>query len=89
MLKSVAAAAIVAGRAGRRAVGVPVSVSRQCAAPVGVWAVRRAGRGGWALVFRRFVGFFRRFVGCPGAKRPAAPVRPAAQNRPASRPSRR
>lgn len=89
MLKSVAAAVIVAGRAGRRAVGVPVSVSRQCAAPVGVWAVRRAGRGGWALVFRRLVGFFRRFVGFPGRKRPAAPVRPAAQIRPASRPSRR
>lgn len=68
---------------------MPVSVSRRCAVPVGVWAVRRAGRGGWALVVRRFVGFFRRFVGCPGGKRPAAPVRPAAQNRPASRPSRR
>ena len=89
MLKSVAATAIVAGRAGRRAVGLPGSVSRRCAVPVGVWAVRRAGRGGWALVFRRFVGFFRRFVGCPGMKRPADPVRPAAQNRPASRPSRR
>lgn len=78
MLKSVAAAAIVAGRAGQRAVGVPVSVSRRCAVPVGVWAVRRAGRGGGAWVVRRFVGFVRRFVGCPGFKCPAAPGRPAA-----------
>ena len=68
---------------------MPVSVSRRCAVPVGVWAVRRAGRGGWAVVFRRFVGCVRRFVGFLGRKRPAAPVRPAAQNRPASRPSRR
>ena len=45
-------------------------------------ALRRAGRGGGALVFRRFVGFSRRFVGCHGFKCPAVPVRPAVLNAP-------
>ena len=49
----------------------------------GAGALRRAGRGGGAWVARRFVGFFRRFVGCPGFKCPAVPVRPAVLNAPA------
>ena len=50
----------------------------------GAGALRRAGRGGGAWVARRFVGFFRRFVGCPGFKCPAVPVRPAVLNAPRS-----